>query len=481
MAKLTFTGLYSDKVFGVFKVLRGFASLKELAQISQPFNYPEGYQREIDQKHAEELKAFFASTKGNKFIPEIILGLRCKDGDQTIVVQDKGELKEIVIDTDLLAQNPVIIRRIDGNHRLYLAKELPDDTTRPNQYIIPFAMILLRSLEEKEDNIAEALIFHAINSKGKPITSEHGFNVILNTENDEQKLFDEDASVFTLKYIKERSDTYSGNFSAVFGKEKLTNIHRVVKMMVVEEVLKLTTKEEVKASIDKIFDQVHQVFIWAKIENFEMVKYFKIIPAIILILKTISLFDETKIENVKIWLKSYNLWLKSNKMLEEFDEAEPSQLWKIFKKWKDNQPKNIFVACSLSSRQEMESVRNMIKEAIEKIKTDYPDINIQQIRIDEHHGESFELTQKLFTEIDAADLVIADLTEEKQNVYCEIGYAKAKNKRFILTYKPKDESDGNLKNKIHQDLIPYKYIQYNQVDQLRDKLIEDIKAIYDKS
>lgn len=59
MAKLTFTGLYSDKVLGIFKVLRGFASLKELAQISQPFNYPDGYQREIDQKHAEELKTFF--------------------------------------------------------------------------------------------------------------------------------------------------------------------------------------------------------------------------------------------------------------------------------------------------------------------------------------------------------------------------------------------------------------------------------------
>lgn len=362
-----------------------------------------------------------------------------------------------------------------------MAKDLPDDATRPNQYLVPFAMLLLRSTEEKDDDIAEALIFHTINSKGKPITSEHGFKVILNTEKDEQKLFDEDPKIFAIKYINEKSSSFTGNFLSVFGKEKLTNIHRVVKMMVDEEVLKLTTKEEAKISIDKIFDQVHQIFTWAKVENFEMIKYFKIVPAIILILKTISLFDETKLNGAKTWLKAYNIWLTSNKMLEEFDEDEPSSLWKIFKKWKDGQPKNIFIACSLSSLQQMESVRNMIKEAIEKVKTDFPDINIQQIRIDEHHGESFELTQKLFTEIDDADLVIADLTEEKQNVYCEIGYTKAKNKRFILTYMPKDESDGNLKNKIHQDLIPYKYIQYTQVDQLRDKLIEDIKAIYGKS
>jgi len=74
MAKITLKGLYSEQVLGIFKVLRGYANLKDLAKISQPFNFEsgathQGYQREIDIQHAQEIKKYFESAKGNKFIP----------------------------------------------------------------------------------------------------------------------------------------------------------------------------------------------------------------------------------------------------------------------------------------------------------------------------------------------------------------------------------------------------------------------------
>ncbi len=485
MAKIIFRGLYSEKVFDIFKVLRGYANLKDLAKISKPFNFEQGttsqgYQREIDVKHAEEIKKYFESLKGNKFIPEIILGLRQNESDQTVVIQDSGELREVSVDLDLLASNPGIIRRIDGNHRLHLANDLVEDPTRPNQYLVPFSLILLGPTTYTHDDVAEALIFHTINFKGKPLASEHGLNVILTTEKDRQKLFNEDPKIFATQYASDLFKQWPGDVLAIFGEEKLTNILRTLEMIAEEGILTFDNKDILEKRIVEVFDKVYQVFMWAKTENLEIAKHFEIIPAIALVLQQISNLENAKIDEVKKWLKSYNEWLVSNKLLGNFEKTKPAELWSIFKQWKENQPKNIFVACSFSSSEKMQAVRDMIKEAIETVKKSYPDINIKQIRMDEYFGESFVLTPKIFEDIDDSDFMIADLTEEKQNVYCEVGYARGKNKPFILTYRPIDQADGEKKNKVHADLQPFKYIQYAEVSQLRDKLIEEIKGIYGK-
>ena len=484
MAQIKFKGLYSKDVLGIFAVIRGYANLKDLALISKPYNFESGagYQRVIDEQHARDIKKYFESAKGNKFIPEIILGLRLNDGDTTISIQDiGGDLREISIEQELLEKNPGIIRRIDGNHRLHFAKDLADDATRPNQYRVPFSMLILGPVTNAHDDVAEALIFHTINFKGKPITSEHGLNVILTTETDEQKLFDEDPIIFATQYVYTKFKDWPGNFLEIFGQEKLSNIYRLIEMMSKEGITKLENKEDLKKDLSKIFEQTYQIFTWAKTEGLGIATFYEIIPAIVLILKQIADFNGEKIDDVKRWLKAYDNWLVSNKLLGNFEKAGPSELWSVFKRWKDNQPKNIFVACSFDKTDQAHAVRIMIEEAIQRVKTDYPDVNIQQVRIDEQHGGSFVLSQKIFGEIDDSDLIIADLTGEKVNVYCEVGYARGKNKQFILTYKPLNEEDGNVKNKIHTDLLPYKYIQYNEVSQLRDELIKDIKGVYGKS
>ena len=71
---------------GSLKIIRGSAPLSDLAKISKPIYYDikkqKGFQREIDQKHAEELKIYFESNTP-KFIPEIIIGCRI-DSDNKI-------------------------------------------------------------------------------------------------------------------------------------------------------------------------------------------------------------------------------------------------------------------------------------------------------------------------------------------------------------------------------------------------------------
>ena len=70
---------------------------------------------------------------------------------------------------------------------------------------------------------------------------------------------------------------------------------------------------------------------------------------------------------------------------------------------------------------------------------------------------------RVFQEIENSRLLIADLTDEKPNVYCEVGYAKARGIPFFLTFQKKaaDPAKGSgttASNKVHFDLAPYRYI-----------------------
>jgi nucleoside 2-deoxyribosyltransferase len=55
---------------------------------------------------------------------------------------------------------------------------------------------------------------------------------------------------------------------------------------------------------------------------------------------------------------------------------------------------------------------------------------IQIVRIDLVEGD-YEISQRVMTEIDRADVVLADYTLSPANVYFEVGYARGKGKRLI--------------------------------------------------
>ena len=67
-----------------FTVIRGFAELRDLAEVSVAMPYQgamngqgTGYQRQLDEQHVEDIKRFL--NKGRyRFFPEIVLSLRSK-------------------------------------------------------------------------------------------------------------------------------------------------------------------------------------------------------------------------------------------------------------------------------------------------------------------------------------------------------------------------------------------------------------------
>src|ERR1700722_18745890 len=207
---LTFDGQFENRVLGTFRIIRGFANLRDLAEISIPFEMEyegqdpavKGQQRKLDREHAERIKRYLEGGE-QRFLPEVILSIRVEvaeelsktrkaigvkstSSDSGITIQrawlsENIRVHRVTIDRRNLSEIRArkLIRRVDGNHRLALAQTLVQDPRVPTKYLAPFCMILLGPPGEAADDYSESLIFHTINSTALPLESEHALRLIL--------------------------------------------------------------------------------------------------------------------------------------------------------------------------------------------------------------------------------------------------------------------------------------------------------------
>lgn len=91
-------------------------------------------------------------------------------------------------------------------------------------------------------------------------------------------------------------------------------------------------------------------------------------------------------------------------------------------------------------------------------------------RIDELDGD-YEIVGRIYQEIEAADLVIADLTMSPANVYLELGYARGKGKSVIQTCR-----EGTP---LEFDVRGHRTLTYRNAATLEEKLLRYFIAIRD--
>lgn len=204
------------KTFDHYVVLRGFASIKDLAAISHK---PDSYQRNALDNHKKEIVEFLANGE-YKYFPEITLACRVNDyenfarniGVDNAVDRDDAQfvpglkvLSERLPYEGYRARHAYLIKgtnaelvRVDGNHRLE-PFDNPDDSVwietnadinELKKLIVPFTVVF--SAEEQADKF-EAGIFHNINFKQEPLRQEASLKIIhdLNVFDDKEKLGEE--------------------------------------------------------------------------------------------------------------------------------------------------------------------------------------------------------------------------------------------------------------------------------------------------
>jgi hypothetical protein len=90
-------------------------------------------------------------------------------------------------------------------------------------------------------------------------------------------------------------------------------------------------------------------------------------------------------------------------------------------------------------------------------------------RVDEQVFHREGILQRIYNQIEAADLIIADMTGRNANVFYEVGYSHAKAKLCILLTKSAQDIPFDLKH--------HRHIVYSSIGDLQAKLAADLNAV----
>lgn len=500
--KISFEGLLQENVLGTFRIIRGFADLRDLCAVSSAMTYETavdgqaiGYQRAFNESHVEDIKQFLKRGR-YRFFPEIVLSLRSAGASDPIATYSKrrksGADRAYRISVNikaLRADGFSRIRRIDGNHRLEAARRLFAEQTRSATFkdfgTAPFCFVILDSDKPEDDELAEAMLFNLINSKALSIGSEHSLSVLMRDEGSEGDRFAEDPQVYLTRWIRDKVTNWPGFYTGL-GDNPLSRLHSAAEVLLRPGGIAKTSRAALETEASKMFAPLYKLALLLRETHGQFVNSYAFLPIAAEVYARHSLVpaakgantEDERVARTARWLRDFSRWFERIGGTELPAPADPSNLWTVFKREFDRRAGQVFIAMSFRESAKLEGVYLAMKEAVDQFNVAHPNAPLDPIRIDKQHGASFEIPGRVFQEIDESRLLIADLTDEKQNVYCEVGYAKARGIPFMLTFE-KAGGPGTVAeetNRVHFDLAPYKRIQYETTHDLREKLRQELEG-----
>lgn len=507
--------------------IRGFAPIKTLARISKA-DYQ--YQRNPIYLQEKEISTFLDSEE-YLFFPEVILSYQIKydttlkgadknltpiqkietehkfisnvDNAQFKVkiqkyndlpdIRNNSELKLIDFILDDIKLEEQIkngnhpLHRVDGNHRLKAAESATSE--KVSNMVVPFCIILsdciireqikedgtVGKIAESKSEKFEKAVFHNINTKTIPLTSEENLRVIL----DDEKNFPDDElknkSTFGWEYLATRMlfknmpkkpeelKTVYPFLGEKFNENPRTVCKQIIKLLKVHK--KISQKGFSIEKIQTALQQVNHIF-----GNYEELQGKACIGIVIS-----AIYLQIANENLNLFVN----WLINNKMT-AFKEIDPNSLIEIYEKIRESKSKQIFVSMQFDS--ESMSRYDAIKEAVTEINQRHNlEIKLREIRIDKFsQGHSYKIDDQILNLINDSGLLIADLTSKNVNVYHELvflmGLNQGKNKEqanFILL-EQNDKEDSNVGFNIRA----YQQLRFSNTLELKNKLIASLEEYY---
>jgi len=479
---------------GGFYTIRGFAKLADIAKISKP----EAYQRQLIEKHKEEIEGFYRNGKW-LFFPELVLGhvlkydFRQEDArsginpHRDITIEHKPfisnvekikytpyrtssgnqRLYKIQIDDRWLDQGNQPFARIDGNHRIEAYRALMEDgkLTELEEYRAPFSLILFPDNDENKRN--QKAIFHNINAKARPLTTEEELKgIIVEGGFDEEELTHYFGGTYVIVHRAyemiatglERAFPFIGR---TFKDEPITILKQVVDMLASQQTPLAKTIEASLQNLNLIFGTFQQALSQPTKE-------------VIIVALYIDIINNSQ---TKLFIK----WVIQNH-INELEDVDPLSLLNIYEKVRESKKRQIFVSMQFdeASRSKYEA----IQKAVDEINHEYNlEIKIREIRIDEfNQGHSYKIDDAILKLIEESGLLIADLSSKNINVYQELGYLMGLNhgkdhiqENFILIL---EQSETTQDSDVGFNIRSYQQLRFTGELDLVDKLKDSIKIYY---
>lgn len=527
-SNITFTGLFIPNMLGTFSVIRGFASLRDLARVSVPFGMRDipggglvqGHQRELDERHAREIVQYLGGPS-ERFLPEVILSVRLgqgfpapETGVTTVYVPANEadieamagmtakrltapsfsgrrpyDIMQLVVNEKLLplVRERCLIRRVDGNHRLEKASDLQEDPASVNRYVTSFCMVLLFPPEYEPHNYTESLIFHTINSTAIPLQSEHALKLILSQDPGNalppETEYQLNPTLHLTRLLRDQSQKATEPIRNRLGKQPLTSFHQTARSMVDLAPPQFENAAEQRTFAEDLFSGLSDILTRLSSAHPTLCKAPFFLDLAARVWQQTKAEDEdhnAHLDKAVDYLADLGTWLGK----EGFDELQEgqtlsAQILNIYENVRRDFPKNVFMVRWYASGGTQEQKRNAdlryetIERALKELKGEV-NISLNLIDLGSDVGGTELIHPKMYANLVSSDIVMVDLTGASPNVYIETGFAlgRDKKKHTILLYKKENPED-----KVPFDLTSYRYEQFMDTSEIPALIKPHIKEI----
>lgn len=517
---LTFDGQFESAVLGAFRIIRGFANLKELAEISVSYEMSEanvsgqvvGQQREIDPVHAQRIHRYLQNGE-QRFLPEVILSIRTELTEElnkafrTIGVASTGDdgikitrawksenirVHRVRIDRRKLSEIKAnkLIRRVDGNHRLAYAESLEEDSRLSTKYLASFCMVLLGPPDEAAHDYSESLIFHTINSTSLPLESEHALNLILgqNAEYDmtPEREFDYSPDLHFTRLMREGLLRLPEPAQSRLGDQPLTYLRNAVRGLLEIETDAGKDLVSLKKYSKEVLAALNDIVTRLEPNQPALCRADFFIELAARIWKTTSDAGDhnARVNATVAFLERLAAWLGKDGLLGlKENQSLSKQLLEIFNVIRTRIPKRVFLARwypTARDGEDLEKAELRLKQIQQTLKDIEKEegVHLDLIDLGTQTGGTFPIHAKMYDAIASSDIILIDLTGVRPNVCVEAGFAlnNHEKNRLIFIFQPSRKFKD-----VPFDLNTFRYAPFNDTGEIPDKIKPHIRAILESA
>ena len=530
---IEFEGLFAEGLLGVFRVIRGYADLRELAMISVPYTMDAtdtdyglvtGHQRAVSPRHARDIKRYLEDSD-YRFLPEVILSVRVpvnlvvargeidpneetlglgevvygvESGDDALVRirrryrLESSRVQQLRIRYEDIAslQQDRVIRRIDGNHRLHLAERLADDLLVRSKYLAPFCMVLLGPPGHAPDDYAESLIFHTINSKALPLETEHGLRLLLGQAPELSMTPDNEFSYSPELHLTRLLANHMGGLPDTarsrFGAQPLTGLWESGRSLIAMDPSIATNRRTLTRFAKELFEALSDIVTMLTHSQPPLSRAFGFLELSARVWRQTEGADhEERVRSTVDYLDGLGHWLGSSGIADLLSPQSPVEvLLARYEAARSRFPKRVFLARWYPAEDAPDGAHfkaglrlEQIQRTLEDIRQRH-DVDLDLIDLGTEQGGTFAIHPRMYEAIQDSEIVVCDLTGQRPNVYVEAGFALGRHgtERLVFLFQPTCAHP-----EVPFDLTTFRHVRIGDAAEIPGKLGGEIEAILDRA